>query len=462
MKRLSLLKAALPMALVCGPLLAQQDVIEIHGYMRSGVGRSSEGGEQVAFGLGIMPAPGDLRLGNEVDNYIELALDVKAYEKGNSNFKLHFRPAFREWYNERDASADAGGTADGASGINPTQKIYLRETWGEINGAFGNSGAFKDATLWAGRRFYQRHDVHMADYWFWNNSGDGVGIENIDVFGFAKFHAAYIQQDFGNLSWAPRGANGDSYPYSKPTGKLVVGSYDFRLTDIVSNPGGSLSVGLQLQKPANLKSADQPAGQSSGNTNGGWRVDIMHNQGGILGGNNMFSINYSVGSPLWGWYNADRGDKNKRTEFLDQFFIQPTKYFGMCVFGLYRDQTIVTNVTGPDSTGTQKSFILGVRPQYAFTEHFSIAGELGYETLKRDQFFAPGSSKNTLNKQTISFQWSPQPGWWSRPQLRLFMTNAQWNNDVNPNASWQTYTPANFAADKKSGYTYGAQVEAWW
>ena len=42
MKRLSLLKAALPLALVCGPLLSQ-DVIEIHGYTRAGVGRSSNG-----------------------------------------------------------------------------------------------------------------------------------------------------------------------------------------------------------------------------------------------------------------------------------------------------------------------------------------------------------------------------------------------------------------------------------
>lgn len=455
-----LVKAAIPMALVCGPLLSQ-DVFEFHGYMRSGVGRSSEGGQQVAFGLGIMPAPGDFRLGNEVDNYIEMAMDVRAYDKGGSTFKLHFRPTFREWYNERDASANAGGTADGASGINPNQKVYLRETWGEATGIFGKgSEMFKDASVWAGRRFYQRHDVHMVDYFFWNNSGDGVGIENID-FGWAKFHAAYIQQDFGNLNWVNRG-NGDWYPYSKPSGQQIVSSYDFRLTDMAINPGGSLSVGLQLQKPANLKSADQTAGQSSGNTNGGWRLDIMHNQGGILGGNNMLAINYGTGSTLWGWYNSDRGDKNKRMEVLDQFFIQPTKAFGMCVFGLYRDQTIVTNVDGPDSTGSQKAMMIGVRPQYSFTDHFSIAMEVGYETLKRDKFFAPGASKNTLNKQTLAFQWSPQASWWSRPQIRLFVTNAQWNAAENPNASWQTYHPANFAADKKSGYTYGAQIEAWW
>lgn len=455
-----LLKAALPLALACGPMLAQ-DVFEFHGYMRSGAGRSSNGGEQVAFGLGIMPAPGDFRLGNEVDNYIEMAMDVRAYEKAGTAFKLHFRPTFREWYNERDASANAGGTVDGAHGYNPNQKIYLRETWGEATGVFGKSSSmFKDATVWVGRRFYQRHDVHMVDYFFWNNSGDGAGIENID-FGFAKFHAAYIQQDFGNVSWGDF-KNSGSLPYSNPSGKLIVGSYDFRLTDIVTNPGGSLSVGIQLQKPANLKSVDEKAGQSSGNTNGGWRLDLMHTQGGILGGNNMFSVNYGVGSPLWGWYNADRGDKNKRMEVLDQFFIQPTKDFGLCVFGMYRNQTIVTNVTGPESTGTQKATMLGVRPQYAISEHFSIAGEIGYETLERDKFFAPGTSKNTLTKETIALQWSPQRSWWSRPQIRLFITNASWSADKNPNAGWQTYTPANFTSSQTSGRSYGVQIEAWW
>ena len=450
-----LLKAALPLALACGPMLAQ-DVFEFHGYMRSGTGRSSNGGEQVAFGLGIMPAPGDFRLGNEVDNYIEMAMDVRAYEKAGTTFKLHFRPTFREWYNERDASANAGGTADGASGINPNQKIYLRETWGEATGVFGKSNAmFKDASLWAGRRFYQRHDVHQVDYFFWNNSGDGAGIENID-FGFAKFHAAYIQQDFGNLNWVDRG-NGDWYPYSKPSGKLIVSSYDFRLTDIVTNPGGTLSVGLQLQRPSNFKASD-----NKDNTQGGYRIDLMHNQGGILGGNNMFSVNYAVGSPLWGWYNADRNDKNKRTEILDSFFIQPNKNFGMNVFALYRTQTIETGVDGPGSTGTQKATMLGVRPQYSFTDHFSIAGEIGYETLDRDKFYAPGTSKNTLTKTTVALQWSPQRSWWSRPQIRLFMTNASWSADKNPNAGWQTYTPSNFRADQQSGRSFGVQIEAWW
>ena len=107
-----LLKAAIPMALVCGPLLSQ-DVFEFHGYMRAGAGRSSNGGEQVNFylpGATNDPSAGPgYRLGNEIDNYIELAMDVRAYDKAGTTFKLHFRPTFRQFNDARDASADAGG-----------------------------------------------------------------------------------------------------------------------------------------------------------------------------------------------------------------------------------------------------------------------------------------------------------------------------------------------------------------
>jgi len=65
-------------------------------------------------------------------------------------------------------------------------------------------------------------------------------------------------------------------------------------------------------------------------------------------------------------------------------------------------------------------------------------------------------------KETLAAEWSPAMSWWSRPSVRVFVTNAGWGGTANPNASWQTYQAPNFAAGKTSGYTYGAQVEAWW
>ena len=49
--------------------------------------------------------------------------------------------------------------------------------------------ALPGANLWAGKRFYQRHDVHMIDFYYWDISGPGAGLENVDL-GFGKLSAA--------------------------------------------------------------------------------------------------------------------------------------------------------------------------------------------------------------------------------------------------------------------------------
>lgn len=304
MKSLSLIKAALPLALVCGTLVAD-DAVEIHGYTRAGVGRSSNGGEQVSFFLantGGSPTGGPgYRLGNETDNYLELAVDVKAYEKGNTNFKLHFRPAFREYYQVRDASTDAGGNVDNSKAANPNQQIWIREAWGEATGIFGNSGAFKDASLWAGRRFYMRQDLHMRDQWYWNNSGDGVGLENID-FGFMKMHYAYIQHDTGNLSsdWNNGSIRGTLNPYSQWVGgggHNIVASHDLRVSDIKLWSGGSLTLGLQYNDASN-KSGTAVTG-AGGNDNKGTQFNVILNQAGVMGGDNRVYATYGNGSTYW-------------------------------------------------------------------------------------------------------------------------------------------------------------------
>lgn len=35
-----------------------------------------------------------------------------------------------------------------------------------------------NAVIWGGKRYYQRHDLHIIDTKYWNISGAGAGIEN--------------------------------------------------------------------------------------------------------------------------------------------------------------------------------------------------------------------------------------------------------------------------------------------
>lgn len=474
-----LLRAALPLALVCGPLMAQ-DTFDIHGYMRSGVGRNSNGGEQATFymagtGDSVTGGPG-YRLGNETDNYLELAIDVKAFEKGGTAFKLHFRPAFRQYYSARDASSDAGGNVDGSMAANANQQIWIREAWGEATGIFGKDNPFADASIWMGRRFYQRHDMHLRDFWYWNNSGDGFGIENVNV-GVGKFHYAYIQHDTGNVAtnWSNNGTGNDWNPTGilntnvyNINGKVIVGAHDFRLTDIPLWTNGSLSVGFQYNEAATRKS--DPSLNSQRNP--GRQFILEYVQGGLLGGDNKVFLTKGDGSTFYNWYNPNLSTKNNWWEAMDILYIAPVSWFGMQACAIYRVQDSPGGHpdghggwTDPEAgTGafwsanhstTTKWTSLGARPTFFLTKHFSIAAELGYDSWKFD-----GEAKaRMLFKKTIALQWSPQAAFWSRPQLRLFVTKANWNKEAN---NWGDVAANVFGPGAQQGTTYGAQIEAWW
>ncbi|MEX0634289.1 carbohydrate porin [Serratia ureilytica] len=65
------------------------------------------------------------------------------------------------------------------------------------------------STLWAGKRFYQRHDVHMIDFYYWDISGPGAGLENIDL-GFGKLSAAVTRNSESGGSYGYWITNGNS------------------------------------------------------------------------------------------------------------------------------------------------------------------------------------------------------------------------------------------------------------
>ena len=470
MKRILLPLAAI---LVSGPLFSQ-DVFEVHGYARAGAGRSSNGGEQVSFYLpntGDSPTAGPgYRLGNETDNYLELAMDVRAYDKGKTSFKLHFRPTFRQYYGARDASEDAGGQVDGSTLATGNQMVYLRETWGEATGVFGRNNAFEDATAWIGRRFYQRQDLHLRDQWFWNDSGDGVGIENINV-GVGKLHYAYIQHDKNNVD-----GNG-VHPLSNwgemPTG-LVVASHDLRLSDLNPWKGASVTLGMQYNVVSSRAQVQNPntawtwsntaAGVTTNPTNSGFQVSGLWSQSNVVGGDNKVFATYGNGNTFYNFYNPEINTHNKWWHVMEMYYLKPVAKLEMQGVVQYRRQ-----IQGGQSDATgwnhQDWFSAGVRPVYFFTQHVSLAGEVGYDQLR----FSNEPTHRFLVKKTLALQVSPQASYWSRPVLRLFVTNANWNVLAN---SWgavdagqfstQGANSSNVYSGKTSGTTYGAQIEAWW
>ena len=148
------------------------------GYARSGIGSSAKGGKQACFQAAGTPFKH--RLGNECETYTEQGLQATLATDNGTVFQLNTRLSYKV-DQQKDFENPSKDDNDFA----------LRE----INIIAENVlPALPGAKLWAGKRYYRRHDVHQLDWFYWNVSGPGAGIEDIDA-GFGKFHLAWIRNE---------------------------------------------------------------------------------------------------------------------------------------------------------------------------------------------------------------------------------------------------------------------------
>jgi maltoporin len=428
------------------------------GYFRTGAGVASAGGEMVSFDLG---RNGHYRLGNEADTYGEIGWDKKVYDgKDGSAFFVHTMVNWYQPFSTGIASSVAPGVA-------------MEQAWVEGKGVLGNSDAFKDSDVWAGERFYNRQDVHMLDWKYLHTDGEGAGIENINL-GFGKLAYAYMQYD-GAATGAPAGA-----PTTALVGKArdVTNLHQLKLDDIDVNPGGKLYFAFEVDTASPYKGTYPaiaatpttpaiPAGDAQStdsNNKGGWSIIAMHTQN-LLGGSNHLVFQYAVGAAE-GLGNGDQfgrslgslGSGNKATRVIDEIAIQPVKMFGLeAVAAIEKDKLDSGTALG---TANGSWATLGVRGKLGVTDHFGVVAELGWEKTTLDttaytRTLSAPLGDRTLNKETLALVWAPTADFWSRPEIRLFFTNASWNNTAQGTVGGLSY------ADKTSGSQYGVQTEVW-
>lgn len=144
------------------------------------------------------------------------------------------------------------------------------------------------------------------------------------------------------------------------------------------------------------------------------------------------------------------GSGDTRLRAFDAIFIQPTKNFSTAF------DFLVEADKSPVYGGTSVWDSLGVRPAYAFTQHFKLQAEIGM-----DHVTYPQAPVENLIKYTIAPTLTLGPGFFDRPELRLFVTRANWNSAatavINSNNSSQSAI-----GQVTSDTSAGLQLEAWW
>jgi maltoporin len=421
-----------------------QDFVEFHGYFRAGYGRDDKGGPQVAF-----QAPGALskyRLGNEAETYGEIMFGKNFYLPNLFNLDPDLRPdgtptgpiarveTMISVFNPYQDLLSSGGTSFG-----------FPEVFASIGNVVPSQPSMK---FWAGSRYYRRQDIHISDFFFYNMSGTGGGIEDFEL-------------PFGKLAFAWIGAASTSgfsdLPQPDPNNKagFAKGNWDFRLYD-VPLPFGKGEFGAVY---AHADSGLDATGVSTPSSDGG-SFTFLHTAEKLISedGANKFSLQFGTGPAKTFTSGFEtftlptgifiRPDANGSWRFraTEHFTANIGEYFSIGPALLYQ----LTDYD--DGNGRVQWASAGVRPILHFNKYFSLAFEGGVDWVKN-----PGAgTSDYLYKLTLAPQVSLGDRFFSRPVLRTFITYAHWGDDFRGQVGGNDYATAN------KGLTFGVQMEAWW
>ncbi|WP_188694377.1 carbohydrate porin [Silvimonas amylolytica] len=402
-----------------------------NGYFRAGFGEAGKGGSMECFGVGYAK----FRFGNECDAYARIGLHSPIYNQSNGAV----------WSAHASLLATAPYSDWGGNKISFAEMYTDVARWGD--------GPLKGASLWVGRRYYDRPDIYLLDYKYQQGDGDGGGIENVDT-GWAgsKFSYALIR---------PRDGNNNGRTWLENL---------FKLSGLKAGPGAfTFNAGLT----AGWKSDDTTMAQTdaSGNTvltttptkstASGWYLSALYKHPVADWGNNTVGIQYGRGANANGNFgqvlqNATASDATFQIFSTAALDIPNSKWTALAAVVYRQDQYKYAN------NGDDKWFSAGLHPQYHFNDMFGLATDFGYQSYKPD---STGKTE-TLGKATVALTAAAGRSALARPEMRVFYTYARWNdaarNDRNNFMNQANGKTQSVDANATNGSSFGVQVESWW
>ena len=407
---------------------ASASAVDFHGYMRSGVGISQDGATQTYEKNKVG------RLGNEADTYSEVQLGQEVYNKGGKTFYVDSMFAMTSNGSNDWEDTGAGREKDGAD-------FALRQFNVQAKGMFGGN-----EVTWAGKRFYQRHDIHISDFYYWNISGAGAGVEAIQA-GPGQLSFAWVRND--------RAAS----ERTGVTGALDVNTLDARYAGLPLWSDATLELGADyaIVRPTDAQDAERS------DLKNGVLLTAELTQG-IMGGFNKTVLQYGTEGyaknfAFYGdgsWYAAETADNS-----ADGFRIINHGVISMGDSWDLSHQLVygVANDWNKGYSDKYETMSVVVRPVYKWTDTMKTIFEAGYHDDSIS--YVNGHADDGYNgaKYTVAQAFAAGKGFWARPEIRLYATYL----DVGGKA-WQgtaEQTPFNGGKDSDT-WNFGVQAEAWW
>ena len=414
---------------------------EFHGYARSGFMANSNGrgGEQFDANRGpwgnFHPTG---RLGNEDETYWEIALSKNFYLENGS------------WAKYTTMLADGVETTN--DWTSDESALNVRQAYVEMGNLPILQGRFEDSTIWTGKRFYNRDQPHITDFWYRAMDGTGAGIQNIKL-GNGTLDTAIIGRNYTDLD------DTDVEVYTYHT-LYKIGNWEF---DLAGHLGKDNDSRTQSNDP-NLDLTDRQAEELADTGYQGlisYRFPGFYGSESVAGDSKLFvQAGSGLGSALGSAganQNAYTDQKAVRTGTFGTYTLSDKWDISHAVF--YERQM---DMVGDGASGTKVAdgekydvswWQAAVRPVYKVNQNFSIQYELGYAAFDDDRTDLQGSVWKATIAPTIKLDTN---AFYGRPELRAYVTYADWNDD---------YSRYNNIDDNSSydgnGLNLGVQMEIW-
>ncbi|QOR37854.1 carbohydrate porin [Billgrantia diversa] len=404
-------------------------------YARSGLllgddRKSIEGGPYVTPVGGLGGAVG--RLGNEPDTYAEAIL----------NYRMQFDNGAKALYRTMLASgATTSNDWDDDSNLN------VRQVYAEFSDLPSFTGAFENASIWAGKRFDRDNfDIHWLDSDFIFLAGTGAGIYDMQLADNWRSNFSLYGRSFSDFP-----VDSEDPGDTGSTDSLIVTS---------NNYFGNWQWMLNGLSAADNDERDIGDGQDAADS--GFHTMVAYHGDSFFGlGEGNFKLALLHGQGLGAQVKGLGSDGDLTDDAAaTRLGIYGTTYLAPT----WRVAPAILAETSADRyvEGDQYDWAtLNVRLANELTENFEMQYEASYQWMDLDSrgYGGNGAAEGDYTKFTIAPTFKPQVGgFWQRPEIRLFASWSDWDEELNGYDGDDAFGSEGFTGGQ---WSFGVQTEVW-
>jgi sucrose porin len=425
---------------------------DYHGYARSGILindslRGGHGGPYLTPAGSVGGPVG--RLGNEPDTYVEAVLEQKFFMENGSRAIYRMMIA--------DGQEDANDSTDG--------KLNVRQAYVEMSELPTFKGAFAGSSIWAGKRFDRDNfDIHFLDSDVVFLGGTGAGVYDVKLSDNWTSNFSLYGRDFADL---------DKNDVDPTIFETDIENYILTMNNYYQKMDyyGKWQVMLNYLF---AKDNDRTDPERESGADNGANILVANHLDSFYGlGEGFAKTTIQYGHALGAQVKALGSEQALRKD------ADAVRVTACGVVGLAPDWKLAPAVMAEASEdryvdGDQYNWIsLNLRLSNEITQNFEMVYEATYQyndlspngydpNEYNDKDPDPRQSVNgDFWKFTIAptFKLDTKGGFFSRPELRTFVTYAFWDEDLEDYSTSDALGGDDFSGG--SGLNFGAQMEVW-